>query len=99
MVKNSSYLKLDTPLAPGDFLLERNRFDPKDYEIFVITRLNKSNDVMYIKRVLSSKKKSWHSDKELYTIISYHCSQHNTAWLTYKLHDDHPYVLLYGKNT
>lgn len=94
-MENRILLKKDTVLNVGDFLLERSRFDPKDEQVFVITRMEADKDVMYIKRISTTKDRKL--DIELFSNISAHSAYNNrTAWLTYKLLPNHPLVLLYG---
>lgn len=96
MTNDKVYLKPGMHLSVGDFLMERSRFKPNDYVIMRITRIERHLDSMYVVRVFGTDR-IYNANHEIYCQISAHTTQKNTAWLTYKLHRNHPYVVLYGK--
>ena len=98
MIKNKAYLRPDTPLAVGDYLLERNRFNPNDYVILKVTNYQPDIDSMHVVRVFGTDR-IYNSKHNIYCQISAHTTQRNTARLTYKLEPNHPYVLFYEQES
>lgn len=101
MLKNKELFTKFTQVDVGDYLMQRSRFKPSEYKIYKICEANWSKNYMLGIPVFDTDKGQIPKERQdrhhaIFMEWDAHYRQQRSAYLTYKLDKNHPYVLVYA---